>query len=230
MSDVKETPVQEVQEKVFPISTFVNALRGADQVDAELLEFLSFVTQSDVNADLAPVAAGISKGFIYEVEPGLTKQAAGDLSALGSKVKMAPLAGAELSQAQAALNKLGELQAENAALKADVAKLTAEKSDLDAKVKSLSAKVKVADDANKAGESKITLAATKIDDMVKKLNALMEEVNKVKEQGVVVAGVAGGGAAAADGGAPAGGDAPATGGAPEADFGFGSNPFADSDW
>ncbi|MGE4291547.1 MAG: hypothetical protein AB7E32_04980 [Desulfovibrio sp.] len=228
MSDVKETPVQEVQEKVFPISTFVNALRGADQIDAEILEFLSFVTQSDVNADLAPVAAGLSKGYIYEVEPSLTKQAAGDLTALGNKVKLAPLAGVELSQAQAALGKLTELQAENAALKAEVAKLISEKSDLDAQVKSLAAKVKVVDDANKAGESKISLASTKIDDMVKKLNALMEEVNKVKEQGVVVAGAAGG--AAADGGAAAGGDAPATGGEPEADFGFGSNPFADSEW
>ncbi|WP_022660462.1 hypothetical protein [Paucidesulfovibrio longus] len=229
MSDVKETPVQEVQEKVFPISTFVNALRGADQVDAEILEFLSFVTQSDVSADLAPVAAGLSKGYIYEVEPSLTKQAAGDLTALGNKVKLAPLAGAELSQAQAALGKLAELQKENAALKAEVAKLTSEKSDLDAQVKSLAAKVKVTDDANKAGESKIALASSKIDDMVKKLNALMEEVNKVKEQGVVVAGAAGGGA---DAGAAAGAssDAPSTGGEPEADFGFGSNPFADSEW
>lgn len=231
MSDVKETPVQEVQEKVFPISTFVSALRGADQVDAEILEFLSFVTQSDVNADLAPVAAGLSKGYIYEVEPGLTKQAAGDLAGLGSKVKLAPLAGVELSQAQAALGKLAELQKENAGLKDQIAKLTSEKSDLDAQVKSLAAKVKVVDDANKAGESKIALSSKKIDDMVKKLNDLMAEVDKVKQQGVVVAGAAGGdAAAAADGGAASGGDAPATGGEPEADFGFGSNPFADSSW
>ncbi|MEF2145640.1 MAG: hypothetical protein V3573_09365 [Desulfovibrionaceae bacterium] len=230
MSDVKETPeVQEVQEKVFPVSTFVTALKGADQVDASLLEFLSFVTQSDVTADLAPVAAGLSKGHIYEVEPGLTKYSTGDLSALGAKVKLLPLAGTELSQAQAALNKLAQLQAENEALKAEVAKLTAEKSDLDAKASSLAAKVKVADDANKAGESKIALASSKIDDMVKKLNALMEEVNKVKEQGVVVAGAAGGAAPAAEG-ASGGGDAPSTGGEPEADFGFGSNPFADSEW
>lgn len=228
MSDVKETPeVQEVQEKVFPISTFVTALRGADQVDAELLEFLSFVTQTDVNADLAPVAAGLSKGYIYEVEPNLTKQAEGELSELGNKVKLAPLAGNELSQAQAALNKLTELQKENADLKAQIETLTAEKADLDAKAKSLSARVKVIDDANKAGESKIELSSKKVDDMVKKLNALMEEVDKVKQQGVVVAGAAGDGAAAADG---AGGDAPSTGGAPEEDFGFGSNPFADSDW
>ncbi|MDD4731067.1 MAG: hypothetical protein PHX58_03930 [Desulfovibrio sp.] len=228
MSDVKETPeVQEVQEKVFPISTFVTALRGADQVDAELLEFLSFVTQTDVNADLAPVAAGLSKGYIYEVEPGLTKQAEGELSGLGNKVKLAPLAGSELSQAQAALSKLLELQKENEALKAEVEKLNGEKSDLDAKVKSLAAKVKVVDDANKAGESKIALSSKKIDDMVKKLNALMEEVDKVKQQGVVVAGAAGDGAAA---GAAGGDDAPATGGEPEADFGFGSNPFADADW
>jgi len=79
---------------------------------------------------------------------------------------------------------------------------------------------------------KLQVSNTKMDEHIKKLEQLMEEVAKVKAQGVVVAGVAGG-AAAADAGAAAGGDAsgaPAVGGEPEADFGLGSNPFADANW
>ena len=80
---------------------------------------------------------------------------------------------------------------------------------------------------------KLSVTASKMDEHIKKLEQLMEEVAKVKAQGVVVAGVAGGAAAAADGGAAADGDAsgsPSVGGEPEADFGLGSNPFADANW
>jgi hypothetical protein len=228
--DVKTPEVEESMEKVFPMSTLVAAIKGGD-VDAGLLEMLSFVTQSNVDADLAPVAGGIAKGFIYEQDAKLVTMSGADVAGLGGKVKMIPMAGAELSQAQAVLSKLTELKAENDALKAEVATLTKDKAELAGLVDGLKAKVKVADDANAAGEKKITLAETKIDGMVKKLNQLMEEVDKVKAQGVVVAGGApaagGDGAAAA---APAGGDAPSTGGEPEADFGFGSNPFADNEW
>ncbi|HKI82345.1 MAG TPA: hypothetical protein VKA04_11920, partial [Pseudodesulfovibrio sp.] len=61
----------------------------------------------------------------------------------------------------------------------------------------------------------------------KKLNDLMAEVEKVKSQGVVVAGVAGDGAAPA--GEAASADGPAVGGEPEGDFGLGSDAFG-GDW
>jgi len=80
---------------------------------------------------------------------------------------------------------------------------------------------------------KLQVSNSKMDEHIKKLEQLMEEVAKVKAQGVVVAGVAGGAAAGADAGASAGGDAsgaPSVGGEPEADFGLGSNPFADATW
>ncbi len=226
--DVKTPEVEETQEKVFPMSTLVAAIKGGD-VDSGLLEMLSFVTQSDVDADLAPVAGGIAKGYIYEQDSKLASMAGEDISGLGGKVKMVPMAGEELSQAQAVLNMLIEVKAENEALKAENAKLIAEKDAIEGESNGLKAKVKVADDANAAGEKKITLAESKIDGMVKKLNELMEEVEKVKSQGVVVAGGAGGDAAApvADGGSS---DAPATGGEPDDGFGMGSNPFADADW
>jgi hypothetical protein len=63
--------------------------------------------------------------------------------------------------------------------------------------------------------------------MTKKLNDLMAEVEKVKSQGVVVAGVAGGE------GAPAGetmSTGPQVGGEPEADFGLGGDAFGGDSW
>lgn len=229
--EIKNAAVQEeAQDRVFPISAFVACLKG-EAVDQGALEILSFITQSAVDAELAPVAAGLSKGFIYEQEPGLTKYSTAEVAKLGAKVKLTPLTGAELAQAQAVLGKLAELRAENASLKEALAKAEAAKAEIAGKVKGLEAKVKVYDDASAAGEKKVTMAAGKIDDMIKKLDDLQKEVEKVKSQGVVVAGAAG---AAADGGeAAASGDssdAPATGGEPEADFGFGSNPFADNSW
>ncbi len=224
--DVKTPEVEETQEKVFPMSTLVAAIKGGE-ADG-LMEMLSFVTQSNVDADLAPVAGGIAKGYIYEQDSKLAAMAGEDISSLGGKVKMLPMEGEELTKAQAVLNKIIEIKAENEALKAQNAELAAAKAAIESEVAGLQAKVKVADDANAAGEKKITLAETKIDGMVKKLNELMDEVEKVKSQGVVVAGAAGGDAAAPAGEASS--DAPSTGGAPEEDFGFGSNPFADSDW
>ncbi len=224
------TEVQEevVQDRVFPISALVGCLKG-EAADAGVLEMLSYITQSDVDTDLAPVAAGLSKGFIYEQEPGLTSYKSQDIAALGSKVKLAPLAGDELSQAQAVLAVLTELKAEAEGLKAKIAELEKEKSALEGEISTLQAKVKVADAANASGESKITLAAGKIDDMVKKLEALQAEVEKVKSQGVVVAGAAGGGGEGAAAGGEAMADGPKVGGEPEGDFGLGSDAFG-GDW
>lgn len=226
--DVKTTEVEESLEKVFPMSTLVAAIKGG-AVDAGLLEMLSFVTQSAVDAELAPVAGGIAKGYIYEQDAKLASMAGDDISSLGGKVKMVPMAGAELSEAQAVLNKLIAIKAENEKLIAENAALVAEKAAMASEVEGLKAKVKVADDANAAGEKKITLAETKIDGMVKKLNDLMAEVDKVKSQGVVVAGAAGGDAAAAGGDAPMA-DGPKVGGEPEADFGLGGDAFGGDTW
>ena len=212
--------------KVFPMNAFVSVLRG-EAADQTQLDMLAYITQAEtLDVDVAPVAQALSKAWIYEQEPGLTKYAEGDIAKLGNQVKIEALPEAEATRAQAVLDILAALKAENAALKADVAKLTAEKAELAAKIDPLAAKVKTIDAANKAGEQQVSVATSKLNEMTTKLNELMEEVDKVKKQGVVVAGVAGGEGAPAEGGAA---DGPAVGGEPEPDFGLGSDAFG-GDW
>lgn len=218
--------------KVFPMHTFVSCLKGAETADSGLIEMLSFLTQNDVDAEFAPIAAALSKAWIYEQEPTLTSAAAGDVAALGEKVAVKPLPAAALAQAQAILTKMGELRAANAAFSAQVEKLTADAAAKADEVKALKAKLKPLEDQAAQGDVKLQVSNTKMDEHIKKLEQLMEEVAKVKAQGVVVAGVAGG-APAEGGAAAASGDAsgaPTVGGEPEADFGLGSNPFADATW
>lgn len=219
--------------KVFPMSTFVACLKGSP-AEGGAMDLLSFMTQGEVDAEFAPIAAALSKAWIYEQEPQLTKAAAGDVAKLGDKVAVKPLPDAALAQAQAILAKMAELRAANATLSAQVEKLTKEAEAKTDEVKELKAKLKPLEEQAASGDMKLQVANSKIDEHIKKLEQLMDEVAKVKAQGVVVAGVAGGAAASGDAAAPAdGGDAtgaPATGGEPEADFGFGSNPFADSNW
>ncbi|WP_243544348.1 hypothetical protein [Pseudodesulfovibrio tunisiensis] len=212
--------------KVFPMNTFVSVLRG-EAADQNQLDMLAYITQAEtIDTDFAAVAQALSKAWIYEQEPALTKYAEGDIAKLGNQVKIDALPEGEAERAKTVLEVLAALKAENAELKAANAKLTEEKEALTKELDPLKAKVKTFDAANKAGQKQITVASSKIDEMTKKLNELSDEVERIKKEGVVVAGVAGEAGAAGD--AP--GDAPDTGGEPEADFGFGSNPFADSSW
>ena len=220
--------------KVFPMNTFVSCLRGGDLADQNLVDMLSFVTQADVDADFAPVACSLAKAWIYEQEPQLTKAASGDIAGLGQKVSLLPLPEDDAAQAQGVLAKMAELKAANAGLTADKAALTAEVEALKAELAGAKAKLKTFEDQAAQGDVKLSVSSKKMDEHIKKLETLMAEVDKVKKQGVVVAGVAGGAAApAGEAGAAAGGDAsgaPSTGGEPSSDFGLGSNPFADSNW
>ncbi|WP_285906548.1 hypothetical protein [Pseudodesulfovibrio pelocollis] len=214
--------------KVFPMNAFVSVLRG-DAADQTQLDMLAYITQAEtLDAEFAPVAQSLSKAWIYEQEPGLTKYAEGDIAKLGNQVKIEALPAAQAARAQKVLEVLGAIKAENEALKAQVEALTAEKADLAAKIAPLEAQAKTVAAQNAAGEQKVTVASGKLDEMTKKLNDLMAEVEKVKSQGVVVAGVAGGaGAAAPDAGVAAG---PQVGGEPEADFGLGGDAFGGDTW
>ena len=221
--------------KVFPMHTFVSCLKGGETADSGVLDMLSFLTQGNVDAEFAPIAAALSKAWIYEQEPQLTKAAAGDVSALGEKVAVKPLPEAAQAQAQGIIAMVADLRAQNATLADQVAKLTAEKAAVAAELAGVKGKLKDFEEQAAKGDVKLSVTASKMDEHIKKLEQLMEEVAKVKAQGVVVAGVAGGAAAAGDAGAAdfGGGDAsgaPAVGGEPEADFGLGSNPFADANW
>ncbi|BCS88648.1 hypothetical protein [Pseudodesulfovibrio sediminis] len=214
--------------KVFPMNAFVSVLRG-EAADQAQLDMLAYITQAEtVDADIAPVAQALSKAWIYEQEPKLTAYAEGDISALGNQVKIEALPEGEATRAQAVLDIMAALKADKAALQAEVEKLTAEKAELEAKISPLEAQVKTIEAQNAAGENKVSVASTKLDEMSKKLTDLMAEVDKVKSQGVVVAGVAGDGAApAADGGMA---DGPTVGGEPEADFGLGGDAFGGDTW
>ncbi len=215
--------------KVYPMNAFVSVLRG-DVADQAQLDMLAYITGTEtMEADVAPVAQALSKAWIYEQEPDLTKYAEGDIVKLGNQVKISALPEAEAVKAKAVMDILGALKAENAALKAEVETLTADKADLAAKIAPLEAQAKVVETQNAAGEAKVTMASSKLDEMSKKLTDLMAEVDKVKSQGVVVAGVAGDGAAApaADGALS---DGPVVGGEPEADFGLGGDAFGGDTW
>ena len=213
--------------KVFPMNAFVSVLRG-EAADQAQLDMLAYITQAEsLDADMAPVAQALSKAWIYEQEPGLTAYAEGDIAKLGNQVKVEALPETDAARAQAVLDILAGLKEENAALKAEVEKLTAEKADLAAKIGPMEAKIKTIDAANAAGEQQVSVATTKLNEMTSKLNDLMAEVEKVKSQGVVVAGVAGDGAAPADAGMSTG---PEVGGEPEADFGLGGDAFGGDNW
>lgn len=215
--------------KVFPMNAFVSVLRG-DAADQTQLDMLAYITQAEtLDAEFAPVAQSLSKAWIYEQEPGLTKYAEGDIAKLGNQVKIEALPEGEAARAKKVLAVLDVLKAENDALKAQVAALTAEKADLAAKIGPLEAQAKTVAAQNAAGEQKVTMASSKLDEMTKKLTDLMAEVEKVKSQGVVVAGVAG----AAGEGAAASADVstgPQVGGEPEADFGLGGDAFGGDTW
>jgi hypothetical protein len=210
------------------MNAFVSVLRG-DAADQTQLDMLAYITQAEtIDAEFAPVAQSLSKAWIYEQEPGLTKYAEGDIAKLGNQVKIEALPEGEAARAQKVLEVLGALKAENDALKAEVEALKGQKADLEAKISPLEAKVKTIAAQDAAGESKVSVASSKLDEMTKKLNDLMAEVDKVKSQGVVVAGVAG-----ADGAAPAGetlSTGPKVGGEPEADFGLGGDAFGGDNW
>ncbi len=219
--------------KVFPMTTFVSCLRGADASDAGVVDLLSFLTQSAVDADAVPFASSLSKAYIYEQSPELTKFSKGEIASLGQKVSIQSMGDDSLAQAQ-------EVMAKVAAYKQTVAEQACKIKELEAEVKKLSgelagasAKLKTFEAQAAQGDQKLEVSSTKLDGYMKKLEDLLAQIDKVKKEGVVVAGVAGaaGGAAAAAGGGDAGG-APAEAAAGE-DFGFSggaSDPFADSNW
>jgi len=95
------------------MNTFVSCLKGAGAPDAGTIELLSFMTQNEVDAEFAPIAAALSKAWIYEQEPQLAKAAAGEISGLGEKVAVKPLPADALAQAQAIITKIDKALEEN---------------------------------------------------------------------------------------------------------------------
>lgn len=214
--------------KVFPMSTFVATLRGGDTTDAGVQELLSHVTQAEMDPDFVPFAAALSKGWIYEQSPELTKYSKGEVASLGQKVSIEPMEPEGLSQAQAVLEQLKELKKTNAEQTARIDELEKENKNLSNDLAAAKSSLKKFEKAAAQGEQKVEVSSKKLDDYLKKLEELLAQIDQVKKEGVVVAGAAG------EGGAPAaGGESEAPASEAGDDFGFGgggSDPFADSNW
>jgi len=218
--------------KVFPMSTFVACLRENDTSDAGVVDLLGFLINATVSEEFAPFAAALSKAWVYEQNPELTKASKSEIAGLGQKVSINSMSGASAEQAKAVLEKLVELKKENEALVAKAAELEAQNKALNEAKIQAEGKLKKYETQAAQGDAKLEMSGKKVDEYLKKVTELLDQIEKVKKEGVVVAGTGApgeAGAVAADGdaaGAPAQEDA-------GSDFGFGggaSDPFADSSW
>lgn len=215
--------------KIFPMDTFVAYLKGDE--NTSVTEMLGYLTQKTLDDDFTPFAAALTKAWIYEQHPELTKMSKGQVVELGQSVSVAPMPVKAKAEVDEVFAKLADYKAQINAKVAEVKELTKALEDREAKIAELTAKVKEFEDQKK-GEAEELFVTTeaRIVEFTGKLEALLKEVEEVKKTGVVVAGVAG---VAAAGAAPAGGgDAPAEVGAGD-DFGFSGgaqDPFSDSNW
>lgn len=217
--------------KVFPMSTFVAVLRGVDMDKQKkgVGEFATFVTGQNVDADFSPFALALSKAWVYEQNPELATMGAAEMTGLGAKVALKPLADDAAAEAGAIFEKLAGFKATIADQAAKIADLEAKLAEASGKLTVAESKVKTFEAQQKAGDQKLEVSSKKLDDYSKKLEALLAQIDEVKSKGVVVAGVAGAAAGAAAG--EAGGDAagPVDSG-PSDDFGFGSDAFNADSW
>jgi phosphoglycolate phosphatase-like HAD superfamily hydrolase len=215
--------------KIFPMDTFVAYLK--DDEDNSVTEMLGYLTQKTLDDDFAPFAAALSKAWIYEQHPELTKMSKGQVMELGQSVSVAPMPVKAKAKVDEVFDKLADYKAQINAKTEEVEELTKTLADRDAKIAELTAKVKEFEDQKKGkAEELFVTTEARIVEFTGKLEALLKEVEEVKKTGVVVAGVAG--AAATAGAASSGDGAPAEAAAGDG-FGFSGgapDPFSDANW
>lgn len=216
--------------KIFPMDTFVAYMKG--DANDSVAEMLAYLTQKDLDAEFTPFAGALSKAWIYEQHPELTKMSKGQMVELGSSVSIAAMPVKAKAEVDEVFAKLADYKAQIVAKTAKIDELTKALAAKDAEIAALNAKVQEFE-SQKKGEAEALFVTTeaRIVEFTGKLEALLKEVEEVKKTGVVVAGVAaaaGAAAPAADGGT----SAPAEVGAGDS-FGFAGgaqDPFADSKW
>lgn len=223
--------------KTFPMSTFVSYIKGVgkDAQQQNILDFLSFVTNKDIDAEFEPFAASLVKSWIYEQHPELAKMKSTDVTGMGDNVSIAQLPGDVMVEADAIFAKLADYRktvTEQTAKADDLEKkLAAAEAKLTETEKSLAeykSKCEALEASGKDEGDKVIVASKElVDDYVGQVAELVKKIDDIKN-GVATMAVAAPAAGAAADGAAAG--APETGGEPEADFGFGSDPFGDSSW
>jgi hypothetical protein len=204
--------------KLFPMETFASYLKGSavQGYNKSVNDLLCFMTQQDVDQETQLFAAALSKAYIYEQHPEMTKVASHELTTFGESVSVAPLPDDVMEVANAVFAKLEEYRQTIATQQEKIADLEKKAAESQKIVNHLEGKVKDNEKMNKAGEEKIVVSKSKVEDYMKKVDELLAKIEEVKKHGVVTVG----GGAAAPAGAAAGGDTGATA-EPEPDFGFG---------
>jgi len=222
--------------KVFPMNTFVSYLKGVDKEGNKksVVELVGYMTQAEIDEELAPFAAALAKAWIYEQHPELVKMTSGDLAAQGQNVSVAilpPDVTAEVNALFAKLSADKKTICEQAAKLEKVEKELAEKTailkDTDTRMKAAETKVKSLEASLQSqGEKLIVASEAKVTEYIGKVDELLKMIEDVKKHGVVTVSGGGGGAAPAAGGT----GTPDVGGEPSSDFGFGSDAFATDKW
>jgi len=206
--------------KVFPMQTFVSFLRApAGTYKQDVMELLQFVTQQDVDKELAPFASALTKAWIYEQHPELARLKKEEVTELGDNVSIMSLPTDAQEEADTVFSKLNEYRQ---TVKEQKDKLAENEGILEENKKKIAAlESKVADyeaQMKNEGEKQIMASASKVEDYLKKVDDLLAKIDEVKKHGVVTVSGEGGAAGAAES-APAGGG----GSEPEPDFGFGGS-------
>ena len=111
--------------KVFPMETFASYLKGsaAQGYNKSVNDLLSFMTQQDVDQETQLFAAALSKAYIYEQHPEMTKMATHELTGYGDTVSVAPLPDDVMEVANAVFAKLEEYRQTIAAQQEKIAEL-----------------------------------------------------------------------------------------------------------
>lgn len=226
--------------KTFPMSTFAAYIKGVGKEGQKqnITELLAFMTGSDVDSEAEPFAAALAKAWIYEQHPELAKMAGGQVQALGDTVSVLELPEGVKTEVAAIFAKLGEYRKTIADQKGKIADLEKKLAETEGKLSETSkamadfkGKYEALEASGKgAGEKVIIAAEEKVTALNAQLGDLAAEIEKAKSGIIAIlkAAPTAGGVAAA--GEPAGAGAPEVGGEPSPDFGFGSDPFADSKW
>ena len=174
--------------KIFPMDTFVAYLKGDE--DASVAEMLGYLTQKDLDDDFAPFAAALSKAWIYEQHPELTKMSKGQVVELGQSVSVAPMPVKAMDEINEVFDKLADYKGTINDQAAEIEDLNQALAAKDGEIAALQAKVKEYEDEKKGqAEELFVTTEARIVEFTGKLEALLQEVEEVKKTGVVVAGV-----------------------------------------
>lgn len=218
--------------KMFTMDTFAAYLKeeGKEEHRQEINALLFHLTQQEIDAESEPFAAALTKAWLYEQHPELTKMNKTQINDLGENVSVAPIPLRAQEKVSEILEKLAAYRRKIADSEKKIANLESNLADKEKKMAELEKKL-TAYETEKKGEAEQLFITTekRIEEFTEKLEILLKEVDKVKKTGVVV-GVAAGTAA---GSTETLTETVTPNGEAGDDFGFSggaADPFASEDW